>query len=534
MRRRKNKVYLHVTHSSRNASSDQLTFPHVSPSPAFGATDENRRKSAKHAKLPEICMISQRFSPWKKRRKAEKIRELLQKVTGLSAFLGWCISVLGCLEVRKVNEAEEVNSEERNAVLGCMWMLSILQVGLIVIYSRHLQVYLQVLRVTLRLSDLKVPSLRKSTRLMLLCALECGFNVCIAPPLVRFQGKIYMKPAYSELSLDDFLLPLVLLRNYHTFRCLFWCSQFSRPRSYLYSVLVGSEYTGGFELKCILKSFSLRIVLFLYGTLVVISGLSLYAMEKGTPHSHFSTVDSGMWTTVISSLTIGYGDLIPTTYIGFPILLLILFLGLLLNSLVLSLASSYMQLNQRESGMYSSLAVMRYRQKKTKETVILIQAWWRFMRMRQKRKLHGFVIVHFYTLMRTYRKINAAAEREKDKKLEMQIEAVEKRLHRNFRGINEYLHPIRDTKELVIDIVRREYDIQERIHHLRRQVTRLQSEKCASPPIIPRENSEISSRNSPDIRGSGRAKARARAAQKVKARLLREKDLEIVTLVGLM
>lgn len=61
------------------------------------------------------------------------------------------------------------------------------------------------------------------------------------------------------------------------------------------------------------------IVVFLFAvfTVVLILGTCLYAAEKyGNPDSPFDSIPAGMWWAAVTITTVGYGDLVPQTWLG--------------------------------------------------------------------------------------------------------------------------------------------------------------------------------------------------------------------------
>ena len=101
------------------------------------------------------------------------------------------------------------------------------------------------------------------------------------------------------------------------------------------------------------------------------------------------------------------------------------FVGIFLNSLVLSLSASHMGLSPAQSRMYSTLTMACFKKKKHIEAVTLLQAWWRFMLMRHRGRRKAVTIIHFYTLLRLYRQVLTKAERQRDRRFETQINAFE-------------------------------------------------------------------------------------------------------------
>jgi len=357
-------------------------------------------------------------------------------------------------------------------------------------------------------------------------------------PKVHIQGNLYMQATYSLLSLDDFLFVLILLRNYHWLRYLFWASRLSERRTLLFAEWMGVEFSRGFVLKGYFRGFSVKLALMLFGTLVVIEGLILFAMEKGAQRSSFDSPSDTIWVVVVATVTIGYGDF-PTTPLGQIVTVLFCFLGIFLNSLVLSLSASHMGLSPAQSRMYSTLTMACFKKKKHIEAVTLLQAWWRFMLMRHRGRRKAVTIIHFYTLLRLYRQVLTKAERQRDRRFETQINAFEVSVRQLVRRTTEYMEPIRLTSPLLIDIMRAQYQIKTLTSQVKRISRRLHIHNTDSFMSFSGTNSPRSVR-SPDLQHKKRkprtvfldgnvkgfAKAKAKAHQRLMGRLIRGHNLE--------
>jgi hypothetical protein len=541
MRRRKNrKVYIRATASKtqhESSGQDSISTP-FAPTPELRDFGMGMRRSGHPREtLTDKAAEKSKVSESKSKTRSQEalmLRGRLRKITGASAVIGCLISAAAYASVRQQHE-EELSEFEVRVEKICAWVLTCLQVTLIFAYSATFQKYLEMLRVTLRCSRFPVPSLWKSKRLLCFCVLECSFHLILAPPFVRVQGEIEMPNTHLLISLDDFIFPLVLLRNYHSLRFLFWCSRFSEPRTYLYSVLVDNQFTNAFVLKCYLEAYSLKLVIVLYCLLITITGFTLFVLEKGT--SDHTDIFTKIWIAAYTVVTIGYGDVIPANYFGKILIIASCFIGCFLSALILSLSVEHMSLSQAESSMYSALAVKRFKSKWKVEALTLLQAWWRFILMRMRRRLQGNNIVHFYTQLRLYREVLAAAEREKDRRFETQVEAFHTSIHRQFRAITEYLQSIEMTRGQLIDAARAQYHINETVRQIRRLAIR--QTLTPIPSITISSNGDETSRSGRRIeafvparkrkRTSLGIKARLNAHNKLRVRLIRAKDEDLAT-----
>ena len=531
MRRRKNKkVYIRPSpRKTQPESSYDSTTLHIPPTPELRDFHLGVHRAAVERVNQAIPLGSSLPMQSKERVEVKggeynQLRKILQKVTGLNAVLSVLVSSIGYLDIRKADEVEEVSDYERTSIRAGLWLLSLIQVALIVIYAR--------------IERKHAALMPYSPSSVVLSSLECAFHLLLPVPKLLLQGNVRQQATYSLLSLDDFLYVLLLMRNYHWLRYLFWASRFSERRTMVFAEWMGVEMNRGFVLKCYFRSFSLKLALVLFGSVTVIGGLVLFSMEKGAHRGHLDSVSDTIWVATIAKLTIGYGDLNPTTIIGQLVTILICFLGISLNSLVLSLSLRHMGLSQAQSRMYSSLTMACYKHKKQQEAVTLLQAWWRFMVMRHRGKRKAVTIIHFYTLLRLYRRVLATAERKRDRRFETQISAFEASVRLGLRRVTEYMEPIRTPGLLLIDIMRAQYQIKALTTQVWRTARRL---RIPDTDILTSSSCTISPRSAaspdlfrkkrkprtvlPDKNVKGFAKAKAKAHQKLIGRLIRGQDL---------
>lgn len=398
---------------------------------------------------------------------AAKLRAILRRITGTSAVLGWVISAIAFAGVRAKDE-EAIREKELLFTQFCVWLLSLLQLGLIILYSIRLLKYQEILRSTLHIDDL---SLRTPTHQLWICTAECVFHLLLIPPYAKVEAQFYLSNKYWHVSLSDLLYPLVLVRNYHSLRFLFWYSRFSKPRTYLYTTLVSSNCTNAYVTRCILKAFALRVVLFLCAILLIIAGFAVFVLEKGVPDNQITDISTGIWS--IAVVIIGYGDTIPATFFGELVILFCCFFSLFLNALMLSLATNYMSLNIAERNMYSALVVQRHKVKRKQEAVVLLQTWWRFMHMRLTGRLHSSTIVHFYSQLRVYKAVLLAAEREKERRFAAKVELSGTDIHGKFRPLLDYLEHIESVRFIAIDFVQSQYRMKRTISHIAKLICAL-------------------------------------------------------------
>ena len=377
------------------------------------------------------------------------LRKHLQVVSGTNAALSWLLSILGYFDVADLDESEGVDTPSRDTIRSLVCGFSVLQIILIVSYSSSLLQYIESLRIHLHLSPIPVIPLQYSFSAMAACMAECSFHMLVLPPRLSVQWKVYMEETFSLLSLNDFLYIMILLRNYHSLQFLFWFSPFSTLRAHFFTSICDVSFNNLFVLKCYLTAYSLKLVLGVYTAIVIISGISVYVFEKGTPSLDFDDVVNGLWIVAITQATVGYGEIAPITYFGRVTMITSCFIGTFILAIIIGLSSSTMSLNLTECTMYSELVYAKYKRRYTKGAVLIIQKWWKLMLMRIHHTRDALTIVSFYNQLRLYRTDISACQRVKDRRFERQIQAFEDSTTKEFRSILEYMQPILTAEMLV-------------------------------------------------------------------------------------
>jgi len=115
------------------------------------------------------------------------------------------------------------------------------------------------------------------------------------PPRASVQGTFHQMHTSSLLSLSDLFYVFLLLRNYHTVQFFYWCSRFSAPRNYAFLSFRREKATASLTIKTYLAAYSLKLILLLYGVFVILSGLVLFTLEKGSKSSVFNYVQNSFW-----------------------------------------------------------------------------------------------------------------------------------------------------------------------------------------------------------------------------------------------
>jgi len=89
--------------------------------------------------------------------------------------------------------------------------------------------------------------------------------------------------------------------------------------------------------------FNIEIYLFALLSIVTISGALLYVFESAIPGSPFTSIPAGMWWSIVTITTVGYGDLVPVTIYGRIIAALTMLSGLVMFALLVAVMGRTIQ-----------------------------------------------------------------------------------------------------------------------------------------------------------------------------------------------
>jgi len=529
MRRRKRAYVLKYPRASSSGANQFSSHSSLAPDPSlFTQSNKSiyrrRKGTRKLTTKPTVITHSESF-----KKKPKRLRERLRQITALSAVLGWTATIIGYLELQGEGEADGLR--------GAICLISVVQVVLLFLYASTLLNYSEYLRVALLSSPVPTPSLLRSPWILASCLIEAAFHLLVTPLKAEFRR------TEANLTLNDLFFIFLLLRNYHTVRFIYWMSRFSAPRVHVLASIAYIKPTAWSTVRTYIAAYSLKLVLIVYSAFMVISGLVLYVLERNSHYSQFGYPQNGLWVVAVTQTAIGYGDVVPDTYLGQLSIAVSCFLGSSLVALITSSTSGRLALSRAECGLYSELAYMRYRRKYQKPAIILIQRWWRFMAMRLRRRRNGVTIVDFYSQLRVHRRVLATANAQKDRSFDLQLSTFHLSTCKQLRSLHEYLSPVSQATPLVlptqtIDILRNEYQIKSTIksisrfahkHKPRRRSSDAMSVSSLPSPSPTTEPSVyrlmLKSRQSiltPRSEGTGLARAKIMAHQKVIERLAKQ------------
>lgn len=394
-----------------------------------------------HATARDQVLILYPDNPTRHIGTSKGLRRLLRGLSGISAVISWVVSILGYQVIKSSSQEDNYKT--------AISVLSVIQIVLVVWYSSAFLNFLERLRLDLRLSPTPVLSLCQNRDNVLQCVLECCYHLLVFPIKEHVSWDMGMLGVQCTFNLDDFIYVVLLMRNYHSLRLLFWCSPLSTNRAYLFAKVVDVQFTSSFVARAYLAIYSLRLITGIYAVVVVISGISLYVFEKGVRNSDFDILENGLWLVAYSQTTVGYGEITPKTYFGYIAVLSGCFIGTFLLSLIVGQSSRIMYMTMAEASLYTEIVYSNRKRQFEKGAVIFIQHWWRMMHMRLHHTRKAPIIVNFYYQQGKYRGVIQTCQRVKDRRFEWQIEAFRASVAKECRQMTEYLQPILESAALV-------------------------------------------------------------------------------------
>lgn len=175
------------------------------------------------------------------------------------------------------------------------------------------------------------------------------FEVCLnlVMPIPGFDFHISIQELDRDLNklenvdylLSDFFYIVVLLRSLYIIRAFINYSIFSDHYAYKICKEYKVQNNFRFAIKCLLKIFHIKLVLWFFFGSVLIFGFMLriferpFWVEKG--RIEFDSYLTPMWCAFITMLTIGYGDFSPITTLGKLVAFLIGLWGVFISSLII-------------------------------------------------------------------------------------------------------------------------------------------------------------------------------------------------------
>ena len=113
---------------------------------------------------------------------------------------------------------------------------------------------------------------------------------------------LFFAPVLFDVNSLKLLLILRILRSFRLFRLV-----------RVFKLLTKKEPNSLFNS---IPWVDVQTYFFLVASLIVLSGTFVYIAEANIPNTAFVNIPAGLWWAVVTATTVGYGDMVPVTFIG--------------------------------------------------------------------------------------------------------------------------------------------------------------------------------------------------------------------------
>ena len=509
------------------APKDCLHDPHATASHPQGS----RQTRAKVSTVGFTHELRSYLEQWessdrvRNEKRARRLRVFLQQVVSVNAAFVCAEVFMGYFVVLEDKESNTVVKQDSLKAGVCL--ISLIQVLMVVCYWKAYFGYREAVQEALQPGSLLHKALKRSPLMVCICAAEAVFYLITLYP--GLQLRIYFPGSVVDQSADSLAYVCILFRSYQAVRLLYWLCPFSDMRTHIFARVTTVQHSSGFVMRCLVARYGFVLVAIVCGLVVLILGLIEFVFERYNTALYMDVIWNDQWLSAFTVTTIGYGNIHPNTFSGQLAMMTCALFGNLILGFLTTVNNNSLSLSLSECNMYSHLLYTRQKGKFPTEAVLTLQLWWRLMRMRMSKKLHGPTIIRFYSQLRAYRSTLVACQRDKDTLFSRQITAFDNSTHRQFHTLNEYLQPINGAYPLLQDIYRNEY----RIKSLCRTLLKLarkqkvsssgaHTERTHTPPHSDSDTLTFSSVVAHRKHFGKKAKAKLNAYQNVVNRLVKE------------
>lgn len=195
-----------------------------------------------------------------------------------------------------------------------------------------------------------------------------------------------------ELSLDDIMYPWSLVRLYHILRFLYLESEFcSKKALFRFSVVKLRPSIWLFIKYLALKRYivySFAVI----GAIVVLSGLVLMVFERNLQDSQFASPTTAFYASGTTMATIGYGDVLPNTYLSRGILVLVAIFGNYAQAILTLGVYNASLFTASERRLAAEVYKRRFKGRELRTAAgSYLQQWWRLQFLRKHRAGNRFL-----------------------------------------------------------------------------------------------------------------------------------------------
>ncbi|OMJ77933.1 hypothetical protein SteCoe_22371 [Stentor coeruleus] len=188
---------------------------------------------------------------------------------------------------------------------------------------------------------------------------------------------------YSFITLDDLITICVLCRSYFLFKLLYDASYYNSYRAQWVGNLTDVDNMMKFALKTILQTQVYRFIIGLLVLSVIFFALIITTIEKGI-NKQVRTYSDAIFLTFVTEITIGYGDIIPSSVITQVVSVFICFCGAFMFAMLMISIQNSMDLSDNESSAFNDIKFNIDSKALNKLAVKVVQNWWILRKMRKK------------------------------------------------------------------------------------------------------------------------------------------------------
>lgn len=411
--------------------------------------------------LLESQCVGKRTGGKLQRRELRKWTGLCGGLSGVVSGGGWTLFLCG--------QKGEKTREWELVILTIIWVISLLQCGLIIAYWQEVLKYSEQQRHAFKSLKPSVKSLSQNPAALLQCTCECVLHLIVPIP----TQPVSENPLYGLL---------LLLRTYHCFRYIYWNLAVSSPRTTCYLEVFRCSLRQRFTVKWLLGRFGLGFILGLYGLLLMLFGLAQWTSN----HERLVLWDQ-FWLVAVAQTTVGYGDLKPVSTLNQFGLFLGCFSGIFVLGIVNFLSQHAAELTTNELSLYAHIAGHRTKQCFKQVSFVLIQRWWRLLMARRHRLSAKDLVLPFYAQLTAHHaEVLRARHTTECMKLDKQLKRADHAICTKLEKTLHYLHPIPYFRELVLatqatDLSRKQYSIELQTDRILR-ICKSRTVSCFSAP----------------------------------------------------
>ena len=177
-------------------------------------------------------------------------------------------------------------------------------------------------------------------------AIELGLNIFF---IIEYVARFYLAPSKSiflRTHVIDLIALLPILRFFRLARILRLIRVIKIIRSSQWGALIARRSSGvGAEIQG--KVVEASVIIFIMVTIILTGSVGILIFEKGQ-NDQFQGFMDGIWWSIVTLTTVGYGDKFPVTIGGRVLAIVIMLLGLSFFALITGFVSSFIMQRYRK------------------------------------------------------------------------------------------------------------------------------------------------------------------------------------------